>query len=415
MVNATKLRRAQARTDLVLPGTVQAWQDTAIYARITGYVKKWNKDIGDPVKMGQTLAVIDAPDIDQQLNQAVQQLNQSQSTLQKSQADLEYNQKQLQRFRDLRKINAISQQQLDQQQNTTSSAESVVAQTQAAIAHDTANVRQFQEMQSWEQVVAPFDCKVTARAIDVGTLVMPGTTAMNSGGGREMFHVADTSTVRVMITVPQTFVAWMTVGQPAMVFFRDDAQHGIPGVIARFSAALDAPSRTLLTEVDVPNPTGKIVPGMYLQVNFSVSRNVPPLMVPDSAVIFNADGARVVTVKQEGDKSVAHFVQVGAGRDTGAEMEITSGLNEDDIVVTNPGERLVDGGQVKLANVSTPSPKESAGELGTPGAKPVTVPTTAPVVPVTPATQPSADAGCKAVVERASLRLSRSIDVARLG
>jgi len=391
VVNVQTPRRAQAVTDLVLPGNVTAWQHTGIYARITGYVKSWKYNIGDSVKAGDVMAVIDAPDIDQQLEQSKAQLAQNQAALIKAQADLAYNQIQLQRFADLRKINAVTQQQLDQQVDLTQSAESTIEVTKANIAQFEANVRFFTQQQQWEQVTAPFSGKVTVRDVNDGDLIMPGTTATNSstGGGHEMFHMAQTDPLRVMISVPQTFVSSVAVGQPADVYYRDDAKHAVRGTVTHFAGALDATSRTLLTEVDVPNPTGYFMPEMYVMVKFSVQRNKPPLMVPESALVFNADGTKVAVVRHEDGKTVVHFQDITVGRDTGSELEVQSGLNTDDLIVVNPGERLADGSPVKLGTSANPPAPKGPGELGTPGTQEVpatgatTQPTTGSSAPAT--------------------------------
>lgn len=389
IVNATRPRRAQAVTDLVLPGTVLAWQDTGIYARVTGYVKEWRHDLGDNVKAGELLAVIDAPDVDQQLAQAQAQLGQSQASLQKAQADRDLAKVTLDRFEELFKISAVNQQQLDQTRAAYKSAESVLDQTVATIRRDEATVRQLTDEQSWERVTAPFNGKITARNINVGQLIMPGTTASNTSGGREMFHLAETDVVRVMVTVPQTFVTWVQPGEDAEVFFRDDPNHALRSKVSRYSGALDPSTRTLLTEVDVPNRGADrpLTPGMALQVKFSVKRNVPPLMVPESALIYNAQGTQLALVHQEGDKPTAHFQPITIGRDTGTEIEVLGGLEPNDVVITNPGERLVNDGPVKVASIATPPPpdkqKQGPGELGTPGATP-------------PATQPAAAPGSAA-------------------
>jgi RND family efflux transporter MFP subunit len=391
VVNVQNPRRAQGFTDLVLPANVIAWQDTGIYARITGYVKAWNFNIGDSVKEGDVMAVIDAPDIDQQLQQSKAQLAQNQAALIKAEADLAYNEIQLQRDQDLRKINAVTQQTLDQQVDATKSARSTVDVTKANIAQFEANVRLFTQQQQWEQVTAPFSGKVTVRNVNKGDLIMPGTTATNSttGGGHEMFHMAQTDPLRVMISIPQTFVSYVAAGEPADVYFRDDAKHAVRGTVTHFAGALDATSRTLLTEVDVPNPTGYFTPGMYLEVRFTVQRNKPPLMVPESALVFNAEGTKVAIVRHEAGKTVVHFQEITVGRDTGAELEVQSGLNPDDLIVVNPGERLADGSPVKLGTTANPPPPKGAGELGTPGAQDVptpgatTQPTTGPAAPAT--------------------------------
>jgi RND family efflux transporter MFP subunit len=390
VVNVQHPRRAQAVTDLVLPANVMAWQDTGIYARVTGYVKAWNFNIGDSVKAGDVMALIDAPDIDQQLEQSKAQLAQNQAALIKAEADLAYNELQLKRFQDLRKINAVTQQQVDQQDDATRSARSTVDVTKANIAQYEANVRLYTQQQLWEQVTAPFSGKVTARSVNVGDLIMPGTTATNTstGGGHEMFHMAQTDPLRVMISIPQTFVSSVAVGQPAEVYFRDDARHAVRGTVTHFAGALDPTSRTLLTEVDVPNPAGYFAAGMYLEVKFSVQRNKPPLMVPESALIFNADGTRVGVIRNDGDKTVVHFQEITVGRDTGAELEVQAGLVPDDLIVINPGERLSDGGPVKLGTTATPPAPKGPAELSTAGVQqpaipPAPAPTTAPAMPAT--------------------------------
>jgi len=188
-----------------------------------------------------------------------------------------------------------------------------------------------------------------------------------------------------MISIPQTFVSSVAAGQPADVYFRDDAKHAVRGTVTHFAGALDAASRTLLTEVDVPNPNGNFIPHMYLEVKLSVQRNKPPLMVPESALVFNADGTKVAVAKQEGGNWSVHFQEITVGRDTGSELEVQSGINPDDLIVVNPGERLADGGAVKLGTAANPPPPKGPGELGTPGAQQLPV----PEVTTQPSTQPA--------------------------
>ncbi len=167
------------------------------------------------------------------------------------------------------------------------------------------------------------------------------------------------------------------MGQPADVYFRDDAKNAVRGTVTHFAGALDPTSRTLLTEVDVPNPAGYFTAGMYLEVRFSVQRNKPPLMVPESALVFNAEGTKVAIVRQENGKPVVHFQEITVGRDTGAELEVQSGITPEDLIVVNPGERLADGGPVKLGTTANPPPPKGPGELGTPGRQ-ATQPATEP-------------------------------------
>jgi RND family efflux transporter MFP subunit len=324
--------------EIVLPGNMQAYTLAPIYARTTGYVKAWYHDIGTHVKKGELLAVIETPELDQQLAQAKADLAtaQSNASLAKVTAD---------RYRGLIGQNAVSQQDTD---NAIAQLEARTTEVNSA----QANVHRLEELQSFEHIVAPFDGVITARNLDIGQLVTPAgaTTTPGAGtvsGSKEVFDLSAIGTLRVFINVPQIYAPDAKNGVTATLTLPQYPGRIFHGKLVRSSDAMDPATRTLLAEVDVDNRSGELLPGSYAEVHLNVSTNVPALIVPISALILEPDGLHVATVDASHH---AHIVRVTQGRDSGATMEILGGLEPGQLVVTNPPDSLTDGELVRVVS-----------------------------------------------------------------
>jgi len=322
LVRSYVAKLGQASLPLLLPGNLQAWEDTAIYARTNGYVAKWNVDLGDHVKAGQLLAVIDSPEVDQELNQA-------RANLEQAKANLELARVTSQRWKTLVAQNAVSQQDSDSKQ-----ADEQARRADATAA--SANVQRLEQLKAFENVVAPFDGVISARNIDVGNLVSPG-------GGRELFHLTQSNTLRVYVDVPQTNAGEMQPGLPAEITIPEYPQKTFPGKVVRVAGALDAASRTLRTEVEIPNPTGRLLAGTYCEIHFSLEASGTTLIVPSNDVIIRGDGVMVAVIKS--DRRI-HLQPVKLGRDFGTQIEILDGLQAGTEIVQNPSDSLREGAQI---------------------------------------------------------------------
>jgi RND family efflux transporter MFP subunit len=346
-VPVVAVQRASATTNLVLPGTTRGYQETAIYPRTNGYVKRYLVEIGQPVKAGELLVEIETPDVDKQLGQTIGILSQSHANLGQARANLELARVSMERWQKLVQHNAVSKQEADTYRLQFEARQADVVAAEATIKANQENVRRLKYLQSFQKITAPFNGVVTARNVDVGALVTDGTGAASEGtvfSSKELFRVAQTHILRVYSNVPQTYVASIQVGQTAQVIVRDLPQHAFLGKVVRTAGAVDPASRTLLTEVDVANPDHVLLPGMYAEVKFDMLRAAPPLLVPGSALIVRGDGQYVAVVGQD---HVIQFRQIGLGRDYGKEIEIVSGLEDKDIVVSNPTDDVREGMKIE--------------------------------------------------------------------
>jgi RND family efflux transporter MFP subunit len=324
--------------EIVLPGNIQAFTLAPIYARTTGYVKSWSHDIGSHVRKGELLAVIETPELDQQLAQAKADLAtaQSNAALAKLTAD---------RYRGLIAQNAVSQQDTD-------NAVALLEARNTEVNSAQANVHRLEELQSFEHIVAPFDGVITARNLDIGQLVTPAgsTTTPGAGtvsGSKEVFDISAIGTLRVFINVPQIYAPDAKNGVTATLTLPQYPGRTFRGKLVRSSSAVDPATRTLLAEVDVDNRSGELLPGSYTEVHLNVSTNVPALIVPVSALIFEPDGLHVATVDATNH---AHIVRVIAGRDSGSTMEVLGGLAPGQPVIANPPDSLTDGELVRVVS-----------------------------------------------------------------
>jgi membrane fusion protein, multidrug efflux system len=326
---ATALPDAKTlRPVLNLPGRLEAYSRAPIFARVSGYVKEWKVDIGAPVKAGQLLAEIEAPDLDQQLLQARADLLNAQGAAKLSEATLK-------RRQALAPSNIVSQQDLDERAADLSSK-------QAAVQANQANVERLMALASYKKVTAPFDGFVTARDTDVGALINGG-----GGSGTPMFVISDTRKLRVYLNVPQTFVPLIKVGAKTTISVPEYPDRSFFAALEFSSQSVDIASGTTRMQLIVDNAGGDLLPGGYANVRVDLSRESQPLHIPASALIFNQDGLRVATV---GPDSRVLFKKVTIARDLGQDIEIGSGLLPYDRVITTPPDGLADGIQVRVVN-----------------------------------------------------------------
>ena len=328
-VATTKPSAQSGLSELILPGNIQANYEAPIYARTSGYLKRWLVDIGTPVKAGQLLAEIESPEVDQQLRQAEADL----STAEANQkiADLT-----AQRWRDLRSTDSVSKQEADEK---IASAASGDAQMQAA----HANVQRLKELSGFEKIVAPFDGVVTARNTDIGQLIAAGENT-----GPALFRVADMHRLRTYVTVPQTYAASMTPGLKADLLFPDRPGKVYTATLDSTSSAIDASTRTLLAQLVIDNKNGELLPGAYAEVHFHLPPGAagPIFKLPANVLLFRSDGLHVGTVDAN-NHVVLKTVEVG--RDFGSDVEIIHGLSADDNVILSPPDSLTEGMAVRLA------------------------------------------------------------------
>ena len=340
------VRKSSHDSNLQLPGNIQAVTEAPLLARADGYVKQRLVDIGDRVHAGQTLAVIEAPELDEQVHQAqasVRQahaaVDQTNANLQQGRADLELARVTAKRWANLVTDGSVSVQENDQYQAQYQSKiaavhalEQALLGAQGGVGASEANLARLENMKGYRIVVAPFDGVITLRNVDSGALVNSGSTML--------FRIAQTEALRIYLNVPQTNTSSVHRGDAASVTVSNLPGSTFRGVVARTANALDPASRTLLVEVQVPNPSGALLPGMYAQVELSSSRANPPLLIPSDALIISDQGTQVALV---GADHRVHLQRIVAGRDYGDRIEVMSGLHDGDAIVPNPGDILREG------------------------------------------------------------------------
>jgi membrane fusion protein (multidrug efflux system) len=314
------------RDGLVLPAEVRPWLEASIFARANGYLKNWDADIGAHVEAGQQLAMIETPDLDQQLEQAKAQLLLAQANLHL--AEVTDN-----RWKELLKTASVSEQ---------AAAEKAAARETAAasVEADRANMRRLQELVSFQRVTAPFAGTVTIRAVDVGDLIVAGS------GGKELFHLAQADKLRVYVRVPQTASAGIAPGQAANLSIPELPDHPFPAKVVTTSESISATSRTLLVQLEVDNSQHRILPYSYGEVRFDENAGNPTLTLPSNTLLFRAEGLQVAVVNSNG---VVELRKVQIGKDFGQTLEITGGVTPADRVITNPSDSLVSGIKVRIA------------------------------------------------------------------
>ena len=321
-------REGAPTQEIVLPGNTRAFSDAPIYARTSGYLKRWFFDIGAHVQKGQLLAEIETPEVDQQLQQA-------RADLDTAQANLNIAKITAARWQDLVSTGSVSQQETDQ-------AVSNLSAVKAAAESSAANVRRLEQLQAFEKVYAPFDGIITARNTDIGALIDAGASAQP----KELFHIAATRTLRVYVAVPEVYSRAARSGAPAALTLDEFPGQTFHGTLVRNANAIDLASRTLLVEVDVDNPTGQLLPGAYVFVHLKLPDQTRSVTIPANTLIFRKEGLQVALVRN--DK--ADLVPVKISRDYGNSVEIVSGLQPTDAVIVDPSDSLVAGMPVRLSN-----------------------------------------------------------------
>lgn len=312
--------------EIVLPGNTQAFSDAPIYARTSGYLKRWYFDIGAHVQKGQLLAEIETPEVDQQLQQA-------QAELDTAQANLNIAKITAARWQDLVSTGSVSQQETDQ-------AVSNLSAVKAAAESSAANMRRLEQLQSFEKIYAPFDGIITARNTDIGALIDAGASTQP----RELFHIAAIQKLRLYVSVPEVYSRAARSGAPATLTLDEFPGQTFHGILVRNANSIDIASRTLLVEVDVDNPTGQLLPGAYVFVHLKLPDETHSVSIPSNTLIFRKEGLQIGLVRN----GKAELVPVKISRDYGNSVEIVSGLQPTDAVIVDPSDSLVAGMPVRL-------------------------------------------------------------------
>jgi multidrug efflux pump subunit AcrA (membrane-fusion protein) len=405
-VQVMQVKRTRAPGRLTVPGTTSALTEAYLYARANGYLRKRYVDIGDHVKKGQLLAVIDAPDLDQQVDQARQQVRQAEAQLIQQQATLDLNRVTWERWRTLVAKGVFSRQDGDQRQADFNTQVAVVNSARRNVDSYRANLARMIALQSYERITAPFTGIVTQRNSDVGALVGSSGSAANqpmdqpssppTGGsasvaasnnsgssgsvnqaaspstgqaqGGALFGIAQIDKLRILVSVPEGYASDLKPGMPATVFVQERAGKPISGTVTRTAGSIDQNTRTMLAEVDVDNPDGSLFPGMYTVVTFVQVRGVAPLTIPGDAVVVRQDRNTVAVVRNQ----KIQMVPVEIGRDYGPSVEVLNGLHEGDLVVTTVTDAVQPG--IKVRTEQNPQVAEDTGQTPQSGQAPDTGP-----------------------------------------
>jgi len=327
VIHATPITDA---SEMVLPGSIKAYVESPIYARTNGYLKVWHKDIGSRVNKGDLLAEIDTPEIDQELVQARADLNTAQANLNLSSITAT-------RYQDLLKTDSVSKQDVD---NANGDHSAKVAMVQSS----EANVKRLEELESFKRVYAPFSGVITQRNVDTGTLINAG----NGGSAtKEMFDLAQIDPLRVFVSVPQSYSPSMHTGLKACLELAEFPDRRFCGQVARTANSIDPGTRTLLTEVDVPNPSGTVLPGSYAQVHFDAKLSGQRFSLPINALLFRPEGTVAAVVSSDGHLNMK---KIGIGRDLGTTVEVLQGIDPTDNIVVNPPDSLEQGEEVRISS-----------------------------------------------------------------
>ncbi|HUE23961.1 MAG TPA: efflux RND transporter periplasmic adaptor subunit [Bryobacteraceae bacterium] len=351
-VTVVGVERSATTGTLVLPGNIEAVTEAPVLARASGYIKQRYADIGDRVKAGQLLAEVEAPELDQQVNQARAALDQVRAALEQASASLQQGQAQEQlakvtaeRWKNLQSKGVVSRQENDTYQSQWAAAQANVSALEKAVASARSNINAAQanlsrltDLQGYKSVRAPFAGVITVRNVDVGALVSEASTLL--------FRIAQTDRLRTYVNVPQSDADSVHVGQVAHLAILDLAGHQFAGTVTRTANALDPATRTLLTEVQVANSGGLLLPGMYAQVDLTTPRKNPPMLIPGDTLVVRSNGPQVGVV---GADHIVHFQRLQLGRDFGDKIEVLSGLEPGQQVVVNPGDTVQEGAKVNPA------------------------------------------------------------------
>jgi multidrug efflux pump subunit AcrA (membrane-fusion protein) len=392
VVQVQQVKRSQDAGGLVIPGTMTPLIQADVYARSNGYVSRRLADIGDHVRKGQLLAVIDSPDLDQQVDQAREQVRQAESQLAQQKAQLALATVTVQRYRVLVAKGVFSRQDGDQRETDYQGQVANVAAAERNVEAFQANLRRVIALQSYERVTAPFDGVVTARNFDVGALVSAAGSANGSGtgapqgqttgsaagstntagtsgnaptaatpstggnGGGALYSIANVQRLRILISVPEGYAPSVFPGQHAAVHVQELPDASFYGDVTRTASAIDQNTRTLLTEVQVDNHDGRLMAGMYAVVTFAAIKGTGTILIPGDAVVIRKDRSMVAVIAD----GKAHFQPVEIGRDYGPSVEITSGLKEGDLLVTDVTDDVQDGVKVKTKTTGVPGETQAA-------------------------------------------------------
>ncbi len=315
--------------ELVLPGTLQAFVESPIYARTNGYLLRWYKDIGSRVKKGDLLADIDTPEIDQELMQARAARQQVVAAMDLAKINSD-------RYQSLRKTDSVSQEEADTQS-------SGYEQAQANLAAADANVKRLEELEGFKRVYAPFAGVITRRLVDPGALINAG---ISGAAGKELFDIATTDPLRVYVSVPQAYASAIHIGVDATVTLQEFPGQKFNAAVARTADSIDITSRTLMTEVDVPNKDGELLPGSFGEVHFRPNINAHKVTIPQNAMLFRKEGPQVAIVGPDNKVELRH---ISIGRDFGNTLEIVGGVDENDRIIVNPSDAIENGEKVNVA------------------------------------------------------------------
>jgi RND family efflux transporter MFP subunit len=332
-VSVVSPKQTAPAEEIILPGNVQPFITSPIYARTSGYLRNWNVDIGAHVKKGQLLAVIETPEVDQQLQQSLSNLNTAKANL--ALAETTKN-----RYEGMIRSNAVSQQDVDNAVGTYNANKAIVEANQA-------NVKQLQALQSFEKIYAPFDGVVTARNTDIGDLINSGSAG---GVKTDLFHISQPGTLRVYVNVPEEYSQGVKVGMIADLTLGEFPGRKFQGKLVRTAEAINMTTRTLLIEIEMKNPAGELLTGSYAEVHLKVPTQASTLLLPVNTLIFRSEGLRVGIVKD----GKAVLSAITPGRDSGNQIEIVSGLKADDQVIINPPDSITSGQQVQIVQATLP-------------------------------------------------------------
>jgi RND family efflux transporter MFP subunit len=330
-VSVVSPQHSASSEEIVLPGNVQPYVTAPIYARTNGYLQAWYFDIGAHVKKGQLLAIIASPEVDQQLGQ-------SRSNLETAQANLKLAEITKNRYQDLLKTHAVSQQDVDNAVGTYNANKAIVDANQS-------NVKQLEALQSFEKIYAPFDGIITARNTDVGALIDSGSAG---GVKTDMFHLSQADKLRVYVNVPEEYSQATTVGLTADLTLAEFPGRQFSGKLVRTSEAINYATRTLTAEIDVHNPTGQLLSGSYAEVHFKVPGQVSTYVLPVNTLLFRKEGLRIAVIKD----GKAELIPVTPGRDFGDSIEIIAGLQGNESIVVNPPDSITSGEKVQIAQAA---------------------------------------------------------------
>jgi RND family efflux transporter MFP subunit len=352
-------RTGEAAQRLVLPGTVQAWYEAPIYARVSGYLKNWHFDYGAHVKKGDVLAEIETPDLDAQLAAAQAKLNSARAVVKVREAEAQFAETTYQRWRSSPK-GVVSVQEQESKEADYNSAKARLAAANAEVAVDQGEVDRLQAMEGFKRITAPFDGIVTARETDIGALINAGS-GTGGGNGPELFRVADIHMMRIYVQVPQQLSAGIKAGLKAELHLPQYPDKIFKAVVATTSSAINTTARTLLVELHADNPDSELQPGAYAQVDFELPSNPNVVRIPTSALVFRERGMEVALV---GPDDTIELKAITLGRNLGTEVEVVKGLAAGDRLVNSPPDSLATGDKVRIAGHG-PAPAGAATEKQT--------------------------------------------------